>query len=350
MTPWKPPRGTYEIDRVFPAIGRVRIRTGTHDRRRAEQYETMLELLPLETVRLIVGRRLSLRAAYDAWTSNRVGDLPTAKTLLRLVDEMALWLEKPALPVGKSEAANRQRTAEYLLALNPDATIDDLPGLFTSLRGILEDRPTQFNRARAVGFAFLRDRFQDTALREQLVAVPALSEPPKAAHHPRTVTEARAIAATLGPKWGPAWWSMCLTGMGPKEYWLDGWRVLTDGVEIKGEKETKRRRSTARQRLVPLVGELTPAPGTRWGFTQALRKSGLGVAPYDARRSFARWLDDAGLPDYVQDALMGHGPKSMRELYKWGDIRAMLGEAKQALLKVLQASPHITHTQRKVGA
>lgn len=88
MNAWKPRKGTYEIDRVFPSLGRVRLRTGTHDRRRAQQYELLLEMLPLETVRLIAERRISLRVAYDAWAAGRAAELPTAQMLLLLADEL----------------------------------------------------------------------------------------------------------------------------------------------------------------------------------------------------------------------------------------------------------------------
>ena len=72
--------------------------------------------------------------------------------------------------------------------------------------------------------------------------------------------------------------------------------------------------------------------------------------PYDARRSYARWLDDVGLAGYVQDALMGHGPKSMRELYKWGEIRKLLGEVREAMLRYLGEVPQITRSGAGAGA
>jgi len=340
MSPYKPKEGSYEIDRIFPTLGRVRIRTGVHDRRLAQRYEVMLETLPLETVRLIAQRRLPIRVAFDAWSRGEVAGLPTAETLLPLGDELVRWLEAPALEVGPSEAASRHRTAEYLLGLRSEAAVQDLPAVLRELAGILEG--ATFNRSRAAALAFVRDRFSSaTALREQVAAVPAALERRIRLHHPQTVAEARAIAAALGEKWGPVWWTLCITGMGPKEFWHDGWRITSDGLEIDGAKDTRRRRTTARQRIVPLLGVPADRIGTPAGFAEALQRADLGVTPYDARRSFARWLDDAGLPGYVQDALVGHGPKSMRELYKWGEIRSMLGDVKQTMLKYLGAIPQI---------
>ena len=93
---------------------------------------------------------------------------------------------------------------------------------------------------------------------------------------------------------------------------------------------------------MPILGIIATPIGTKAGFAEALERAELGVHAYDARRSFARWLDDAGLAGYIQDALMGHGPKSMRELYKWGEIRRMLGEVKETMLKYLGEIPQIT--------
>lgn len=347
MSPYKPKQGSYEIDRIFPTLGRVRIRTGVHDKRLAQRYEVMLETLPLATVQLIVDRRLPIRVAFDAWSSGRVDALPTSQTLLPLADELAHWLEQPALEVGASEAANRLRTAEYVLALRPDAPVGELAAVLKELRALYDGHGAQFNRMRAAALAFLRDRFAEHAsLREQLAAVAALPEPRIRSRHPCTVDEARAIAAALGPKWGPLWWTMCITGMGPKEYWIDGYDVTSDGVEIRGEKDTRRRGTTARKRVVPLLGIIAAPVGTKWGLAQALKRVDLGVTIYDARRSFSRWLDDAGLAGYIQDALMGHGPKSMRELYRWGEIRSMLGQVKQTMLQYLGAVPQIDRAAR----
>ena len=71
--------------------------------------------------------------------------------------------------------------------------------------------------------------------------------------------------------------------------------------------------------------------GSPDGFEAALYRAKLGVAPYDARRSYARWLQELRLPAYRQDAYLGHGPKSMTALYSWGDIREWLAEDGRAL-------------------
>lgn len=325
---YKPTRGTYEVDRIFRGLGRVRIRTGTHDRRLAQRYELMLESLPLETVRLIVDDKLPLRFAYDAWSAGKADTLPTAQGLRPLITTMKAWVKNPPDQVGPSETANRERFIARLEDMEAGARVVDLPAMLKTLKRDMREIGAAFNRYRAAAMAFLRD---DMGTRSTLYLdvqeIPELDEPPKFARHPCTVQEARAIATELGPKWGPQWWGLCCHGLGPKEHWEDGWKIVQQGLEIFGQKWT------ARHRVVPLVCDLPQPIGRKAGFAEALERADLGVTPYDARRSYARWLDEIGAPDYLQDAFMGHGKKDMRSLYKWGDISAWIAEYSRKLRK-----------------
>ncbi len=56
--------------------------------------------------------------------------------------------------------------------------------------------------------------------------------------------------------------------------------------------------------------------GSRVALGQPLKRSGLGVKPYDARRSFANWLEQAGIWETHQQAYMGHGPRTITDLYR----------------------------------
>lgn len=332
MSAWAPKKGTLEVDRTFPGIGRVRLRTGTHNKRLATAYESMLEQLPLSIVKLLVDRKLELRVVWDAWRSGQLSTLPTAATLQSLAEAVRTWIDAPPDPVGSSEKANREATRTKLEQLEPHAQIQQLPQLLRQLRESMREKASAFNHHRAAALAFLRDTLGTRSeLYHQVGDVRPLHVERKFARHPCTVAEARAIATALGATWGPIWFALCATGLGPKEYWNDGWTVTRDGVEVRGQKRL------ARNRVVPFVVQMPQPIGRPAGFAEALERADLGVTPYDARRSYARWLDELGLPGYRQDAYLGHGPKSMRELYKWGEIRAWLVEDGGALRKYLGA-------------
>jgi hypothetical protein len=326
---YRPKSGTIEIDRIIPPLGRVRMRTGTHDQRRAAAYDRMLDVLPLDIVRLLLAKEVTLRELYDLWSQGR--PLPSADELRPLLATLDAWLEKPLRPVGTREQDARSAFVELVRAIAPKgAGLRSFPTICRQL--YLADETQHYgaawNRRRAAALAFLRDvAGRRTELYRLVAEIPTLPEVAKFHRHPCTVQEARQIAEALGPKWGAIWWALCCHGLGPKEYWSDGWKVIGLGVEVFGQK------TPARNRVVPLVSAIPAAIGRPAGFAEALERAELGVTPYDARRSYARWLDEIGAPDYLQDAFKGHGPKTMRALYKWGDIGAWLAEYGQKLRK-----------------
>jgi integrase len=83
----------------------------------------------------------------------------------------------------------------------------------------------------------------------------------------------------------------------------------------------KKRR--ARDRLVPFILTEINAPllGPA-GFLSALRRARLGVSAYGARRSFARWMEEAGILETHQQAYLGHGPRTITDLYRRAELAA----------------------------
>lgn len=316
---YKPAKGTYIIDRIFRGVGRVALRTGTHDKRRALQYEHMLEDLPLDVVRLIVDGVLELRETYDLWVRGETKLLPTAQLLRPLIPTLRAWVTEHEPDVSASEQEKRVSLVDRLEQRDATARVKEIPTLLRAHREAYRGRGSQFNHDRTICMAFARDILGKRSETHHLVAeVRRLPTPPKQKRHPCTVREARAIALELPNRWGPVWWAMCCHGLGPKEYFSDGWKVTSGGLEVYGQKQP------ARNRVVPLIVSL-PEGGTDDAFEAALYRAKVGVAPYDARRSYSRWLDELRLPLYQHNALMGHGPKSMRELYSWGEITEWLG-------------------------
>jgi hypothetical protein len=113
--------------------------------------------------------------------------------------------------------------------------------------------------------------------------------------------------ALVQPRAARIWWTMVTTGLGPKELWEDGFEVLRDRVHIGGQKRV------GRDRDVPLVDCPTQPEIAREGFKGALqrfnvdRESRAWVTPYRARKTFDRWLQDAGIPRARRIPYMGTG-------------------------------------------
>jgi hypothetical protein len=85
--------------------------------------------------------------------------------------------------------------------------------------------------------------------------------------------------------------------------------------------------------VVPRVGLLVKPATGRLAFYRVLRTaSGVTVAPYDLRRTYAQWLDLARIPQFRQDYYTGHGPKDLNVLYKrMREVSAVLEEDAAAL-------------------
>ena len=168
-----------------------------------------------------------------------------------------------------------------------------------------------FNLARSACQSFARTlvgRFD--SIWQGITAIPTMAVPKRKKAGGLPPERAREIAELLGVG-GRMWWSMCTTGMGPKEYWSDGWETLTDRIVIHGRKRD------ARERFVPKLA--TPTPPTM-GYKPFLEKvRGFDVLPNDARRTFMHWMEMAGIPRSRRKAYLGH---TARDVDEWRETES----------------------------
>ena len=171
-----------------------------------------------------------------------------------------------------------------------------------------------FRIARAGCQAFLRDtvgRYHD--LWREAAAVP-LKRITRRKGNPQTPEQADEIREKLGDVYGPIWWSMCVTGMGPGELWGE-WEVKKDRILIHGTKRD------ARDRVIPLVETPIKPTTLQPAFARALKKCTAGaVQPYDGRRSFATWMEAAGIDRTRRRLYLGHKEKDVTDLYEDHDV------------------------------
>src|SRR5260370_550934 len=85
-------------------------------------------------------------------------------------------------------------------------------------------------------------------------------------------------------------------------------------------------RSIARRTLISpssLLRLATTRPElTRWGFTSALRR--IGLTPYQARKTFDRWLQAAGIPRVRRKRYLGHGKRDVTDDYEFYEVTEYL--------------------------
>jgi integrase len=109
--------------------------------------------------------------------------------------------------------------------------------------------------------------------------------------------------------------------MRPKEYWSGKWRVGPHYVQVDGTK------TKASKRKVPrLFTPTLPSTETQNGFAQALRKVRTDVRPYDARKTFAHRMEEAGISRSRRMKYMGHQVGDVTEIYEQVELARFLEE------------------------
>jgi integrase len=68
-------------------------------------------------------------------------------------------------------------------------------------------------------------------------------------------------------------------------------------------------------------------------FQKLLRKA--GATPYQGRKSFANWMEDAEVMRTVRRMLLGHGAKDVTDRYEKREISQLLADVRVRMLKVL---------------
>lgn len=314
------------IDVIIPGVGRVKKQSGVRTKAERDDLVAMLRLLPkqgyAELARDIKAGRRKLLDVYAHFTAGTLEELrgPRGEALLEPLLEK--WLGEAE--VAESTRLQRRDSFAYLKkCMRGKPLLRDLPALLTEFRAqcVARGHATTFNRAKSAAQAFLRDMIgRHTNAWARVSDVPTMKEA-KRGRQGLTVAEALGIREQLAarsPKAARIWWAMCLTGMGPKELFVDGFDVLEDRIRIHGAKRA------GRERDVPLIDYPTRPELTRWGFTSALRR--IGLTPYQARKTFDRWLQDAGIPRVRRKRYLGHGKRDVTDDYEFYEISEYLGD------------------------
>jgi integrase len=69
-----------------------------------------------------------------------------------------------------------------------------------------------------------------------------------------------------------------------------------------------------------------PSTETQNGFSQALRKVRTDVRPYDARKTFAHWMEQTGIVRSRRRMYLGHETGDVTELYERVELARFLEE------------------------
>jgi hypothetical protein len=343
--------GTLILDRRIRKVGRIKQATGLPDtekgRDKAASYDEMIDVL-MEGGRIDVVRAVQAGALafQDVWPHYRTGNwalIATAESMKPLFPlrgkkpgAAGAWIPKARTASGKpiSEAHRADLWKSFIILERKDkrATVALLPKLLGQLREecIDAETPRKFNKAKAHIQAFLRSTQgkRRSHLWADVADIANLEERRKDGH-PQPPAKALEIRRKLPGAHGAIWWTMCCTGMGWGE--LNGkWYAESDRVHIMG---TKRE---GRDRMVPRIG--TPEKPLRGykAFRTALEDVDETLVPYDGRRTFAHWLEEAGVPRTRRRIYLGHKVKDVTDLYEGHDVTHYIPDDRAKLLTYLE--------------
>lgn len=371
--------GSFLIDRTFADVGRLKLSSGTSRERTFNRLNAMLSELyaagRLDQLRRLRDRKVTPLALLDLYRSHGSDpeQLPRESELAPLFPldgedsgQAGHWLLSVRNP--KTRQGYRKSLAA-LQRIHTDATASALPDLLRQYRAACQGtHHRSFNLARSAVQSFLRATMakgRRNPLWVDVAALLPLPEEKRTKRSPLAVIRARELRAKLNARtagYGDMLWAMCLTGMGPDEYW-GAWSVERPAVHIAGTK------TGGRDRRVPFLEALAspvaryPAfrkalllvstgldaqqPGGGRGRKAAVRTRDLlklasqhpdRVTVYDLRRTFANWLETAEIPRTRRRIYRGHEARDIGDLYEWQEVRAFLVEDAGRLRQVIGGS------------
>lgn len=309
-------RGTLILKGTFAGIW-LELASGTRDPkllgRLKEMLRTLVDAGRLEFIRGIADRSVK---PLELWEYYRTGDwskMLTTAHVRPLAPILTAWVEGQANAYSKKGA--RTQMARILEYCPPSPTLADLPEAIRAYRVVCEakDQAQMFNHVRSAAQALIRGApglGLHSPLWTAIAQIERLSVTPLHAPNPQRPADAWLLRQLMGERDGAIWWAMCVSGMGPDEYFANKWAIQDGRLLVHGTKRA------ARERVVPLIWDIESTTRDRAAWEAAFRRRQLGVVPYDARRSFAIWLAECGIPEHRQQVYMGHGPRTMTQLYQ----------------------------------
>lgn len=351
-------RGTLAFDRHFKGVGRFRCASGTLDKRVFRQMDAMLTALyqqgRLDLLTAMQKRKVPMMQVYDAYRRGELDALPSVDQLIPLVGALEAFATNHKC--GAKHRETLWTLHSYVEKHAPaNAKVPALPEVLRTLRVVLTEKPRQFNLLRSSAMAFARSHYgKGSKLWLAIAQVETLAVTAKVIKHPATVAEMLAICEKLPRTIWRDWkqvpcdmpgmaWTLATSGMRTIVEYFDGkWERKAGHLEVQtGKKQGAIRR-------VPLVREPVERQCDVQAFRDAMFAASDGLmTPYDFRRTYANWLEAAGVPRTRRKLYMGHGKTDITDIYEWHEVKAFLAEDAQKLKGWLDAEIAKAEAERK---
>lgn len=333
---------SFNIDLIIPNVGRIKKRTGTTNPKVYDSIKVMFDQLREKAdyakLRAIKAGTVSIMEVYEAWSNQALSklDVSDAGKPFSFIYE---WLETYT-KAGAAAKANYKSALNQIKKLAPaSAKVRDLPDLLRKYKALClrDDKPRAFGIAKNACRAYLKDTAgKSSALYLAVEQIENLDETPERKATALSVRQVEELTAKVGGDAGQMVWSMCSSGIESNVYFNpDKWSQKGDTIEIRGEK--MKRKDDRRNRTVPLV--LTPVVPTMAvkKFRRLITEADPTVKIGDFRKSYSRWLYEAGVSPLHIKSYMGHA-LNMSEHYGISDLKGHMGTDGETLRKFIAAN------------
>jgi hypothetical protein len=296
-------------------VGRINLRSGTRDKRVRDRILTTLDALyergRLDLLENLRDGVISPLELYNSHQSGETNTLRSAAEIKPLVPHIFDWLDDAEL-AETTRRGYKDRFTQLVKLGGESLKVADLPDVLerqrTKQKALGQHR--SWNQCRSACQSYLRSTLgRSNPLYIAVSNLEPFEGKPKRKGNPLSVVDALAIRDAMKEPLASMWWTMVLTGMGPREYW-GAWEIEGETVKIHGEK------TAGRDRIIPKLGDLVRPTLPYKPLRKAIRTaSKRKVQPYDARRTFARLLSEADVWPVHRAVYMGHGQKTLTDYY-----------------------------------
>jgi integrase len=330
-------RGTLRLDRRYAVVGRIAKASGTNDPTTFRAILTMMAQLEQEgRFRILTEIRdgvLTPMDVYAKWVTGQLDYLTSAASLRLIIPTIPDWIASYK-KVSATTQRNYTSEIERFARVVGNIPIHEVPEKMPVYLRYCQDNGIEatFNKLRVAIFSYLTKEFgKNHPLRLRAGEVERLPEVSKRQAPNFSVKEMAAIFAKLPQPHRSMARTMLLTGMHWKEY-NGEWEVQEHCVHIVGTKNKNRVRD------VPIMDdELVKPSRSSSSFRKALRRTHPTISPLSFRRTYARWMSEAGIPKGRRSAYMGHGVQDMTERYERSEVEAFWAQDAEQFKRYMDA-------------
>ncbi len=317
------------LDRTFPTVGRLTLASGTNKRPVFVALNGMLTALAtggrLDLLVALRDHAIHPLALWDKFRRGRLDELLRATEMVPFAAAFAKWREGGNVRKGRAWSrwyaqAIRYTEKRLLSHARPGAKVGDVPVLLLAHRLDYANRQKTFDNDRVAVMGFLRDTCgRSSAVYRAVTEIEAYHPARQIIPRQQSPAALTDWAKKLDVETAKCCWAMATTGMGPGEYW-GAWERQLDRIWIAGS--AKAGDGKRRERVVPDLGWCRQRPSIgRQAFEDRLaEQTESAFRPYDLRRTYAQWMEFAGLPFSRRQMYFGHSLKTVMGLYTQHEV------------------------------